>query len=154
MRNIISLMANITGLLVLFFVASGSSYAAMYKWVDADGEVHYGQHSPVDVEDVKIIKGPPSVDIEKASKILDEQNKGLDKLREERIKKAEEEKKEEEKLALEKENCKKSQARLKSYTARPTVQLVQEDGSRVRATEEQRQEEIRKSQEMVKEWCK
>ena len=154
MRIYISLTANISKLFVLFLIASVPVYAAMYKWVDANGEVHYSQYPPVDVNDAQIIKPPSSVDTEKANQELDVQRKGFDKLREGRLKKAEEQQKENDKLALEKANCEKAKTSLSSFSMRPTVQIVQEDGSRVRATEEERQEKIREANEKIKEWCK
>ena len=60
------------------------------------------------------------------------------------LKKAEREKKQ--------ANCETARARLASY-AEPRVSFVQDDGSRVRATEEERQQQITKSKELIKEFC-
>ena len=56
-------------------------------------------------------------------------------------------------LALQEKNCQMARERLASYT-RPRVRFVQEDGTRVTATEEERQEQIKKSEDMIKEFCK
>ena len=50
------------------------------------------------------------------------------------------------------QNCQLGRDRLASYE-RPGVLLVQPDGSRIRATEEQRQEQIKLSQDIITEFC-
>lgn len=50
------------------------------------------------------------------------------------------------------QNCQLGRDRLASYE-RPGVLLVQPDGSRIRATEEQRQEQIKQSQDIIAEFC-
>ena len=36
----------VTSLCLVFLIASTQSYAQLYKWVDADGSVHYGDSPP------------------------------------------------------------------------------------------------------------
>jgi hypothetical protein len=92
------------------------------------------------------------VDGSQLKKRFEAQKKIVDKSQEQRKTKVEEEYY----TRLEKEqkqsNCELARRRLVSYQL-PRVQFLQKDGSRVRGTEEQRQEEIKKSQDMVKEYC-
>jgi hypothetical protein len=126
--------------------------ADIYKWVDKDGNVQYTQSPPHGNKDYSTIKPPPSVDGSQLKKRFEAQKKIVDKSQEQRKTKVEEEYY----TRLEKEqkqsNCELARRRLVSYQL-PRVQFLQKDGSRVRGTEEQRQEEIKKSQDMVKEYC-
>ncbi len=126
--------------------------AEIYKWVDEDGTVQYTQTPPPDNKDYAMIKPPPPVDASQVKKRFETQKKIVDESLEQRKLKEEEEYY----ARLEKEqresNCALARKRLASYQL-PRVQFLQEDGSRVRATEEQRQAEIKKSQDMVNEFC-
>lgn len=138
---------------ILACLISGTVVAGTYKWVDEDGNVQYTQTPPPAGIEAETIKPPPKIDTEKALMDLKEQEEKAAKLRQDRLDSA---KKEEEAMAelnLQKKNCEMARARLASYD-QPMVKFVQEDGTRVRATEEERQAEIAKSQEMIKEFCK
>jgi hypothetical protein len=128
-------------------------YAAMYKWVDADGNTQYTQHPPPGDIQAETIKPPPKVNTEDALNKLEAQKKEATELREGRLKKAEEKSKAEENLALEKENCRRGRENLTNLE-RPHGLIAQPDGSRVRITEEVRQQKLAQAREMIKEWCK
>jgi len=137
-------------LLLLLF--AGSASAAMYKWVDEDGNTHYTQSPPPGDIQAETIGPPPEVDTKQAVKQLQEQEKKLEEFEKQRQETAEEQRKKEEEIARKKANCELGRKRLASYTE-PRVKFVQPDGTRVRATEEERQEQIKKSQEMIDEFC-
>ena len=138
---------------ILTLLISGHALAAMYKWVDADGNVQYTQTPPPAGIEAETIKPPPKVDTEQALKELEAEEAEAAKLRQNRLDEAKKETEANQELALQKKNCEMARERLASYE-RPMVKFVQEDGTRVRATEEERQEEIANSQAMIKEWCK
>jgi hypothetical protein len=127
--------------------------AAMYKWIDADGNTQYTQHPPPGDIQAETIKPPSKVDTEGALKKLEAQKKKAAELREGRLKEADEKRKAEEDLALEQDNCRRGRENLKNLE-RPHGLIAQPDGSRIRITEEERQEKLAKSREMIKEWCK
>jgi len=128
-----------------------ASFARMYKWVDAEGNTHYTQHPPVGIE-AETIKPPPAIDSSRAQEQLQNRQQLLDSLKEERTKdnKAQEEKARD--AEQQKAMCEKARARLASYQ-RPRVNLIGADGKPSRASEEQRQAEIAKSKEYVRELC-
>jgi len=126
--------------------------AGMYKWVDEGGNVQYTQTPPPAGIEAETIKPPPKVDTDAALKELEAQQGKATELRESRLEKAEQANQAQQELELRKKNCEMARARLASYE-QPMVKFVQEDGTKVRATEEERQTEIAKSQEMIKEWC-
>ena len=138
--------------LILISLVSAHAFAAMYKWVDEDGNVQYTQTPPPAGIQAETIKPPPQVDTGAALKELEAQQEKANELRETRLESAEKEAQANQDMELRRKNCEMARARLASYE-QPMVKFVQEDGSRVRATEEERQAEIAKSQDMIKEWC-
>ncbi len=132
---------------------SFSINAAMYKWVDEDGNTHYSQSAPVDNTDVEEIEPPSKVDTESAANKVKNENETADKLRDDRITKKEEKLKAEEDAIAEKQKCEQARKRLASYQ-RNRVNLKNSDGSNRVISEEERQSEIAKSKENIKTFCK
>lgn len=132
-------------------VMVGNSHAALYKWVDDEGNTHYSERLPADVV-VEEIAPPSRVDTESANKQLEGQQKKAADLEARRKEKAESDRFDEQNAKIKKGNCEKARAGLASL-ARPSVRFVQEDGSRIRATEEQRQEKIAEANKMIQEHC-
>ena len=125
----------------------------IYKWTDSEGNIHYTQNLPEEDAEYTTINPPPKIESEQSQKNLEQRQKLLNESREQRLKKAAEKQAADEEKARREKNCELARANLNSYT-RPRVQFVQEDGSRIRATEEERQQQIKKAQEMIKEFCK
>ena len=139
--------------LLRIYLLAGNAYAAMYKWVDEDGNVQYTQSPPPAGIEAETIQPPPEVDSAPAIKQMEEQDKQFDEIRKQQQKQADKDAQEAAKVAMQKKNCEMAKSRLESY-ARPRVKFVQKDDSRVTATEEERQEQIKKSEDMIKEFCK
>lgn len=129
------------------------SFAAMYKWVDEDGNTHYTQSPPPPGITGKEMKPPPKVDSDKAIESLDEREKMLNKMDKDRNKKKEEMEKAEKDKETDRRLCEQAKARLASYQ-RPRVTIADKDGTRRRAGEEERQAELAKSREQVNKYCK
>jgi hypothetical protein len=127
--------------------------AEIYKWVDAEGVTVYSQQPPPAENDFETIKEPPKVNPESGLQRLHEISSRNDESRQERRQQAEAAKLAAEEEARRAENCERGKRMLASFSTRPTVQLVQEDGTRVRASEEQRQQQIAEANAMIKEFC-
>jgi len=138
---------------VLSLTLCYSAGADIYKWVDEEGNVVYSQQPPVGKE-AETIKAPASIRSEEALQNLRDLKINNAKVDKEKKKQLEEKKQAVEESRVNEENCKKGEAMLASFSTRPTVQLVQEDGSRVRATEAERQQRIAESRAIIKEFCK
>ena len=98
-------------------VVVSNSQAALYKWVDADGNTHYTQSPPTGGIEADVIKPPPKIDTNKALDQLDEQQKYLDGLQEERGKQAKKQQNEEANEAIRKYNCDLGKDKLTHLTA-------------------------------------
>lgn len=149
--NMLNNLSRLFARSILLFLFSMNCFAAMYKWVDADGNVHYTQSPPTGVES-ETIKPPPEVDTDNAIKQLEDQKKRADQYLEDKHKQKEEGQQAGAELAQKKALCEQAKARVASYE-RPRVNIVAEDGTRTRAPEETRLEELKKSKEDVDKYC-
>lgn len=126
--------------------------AAMYKWVDVDGNTHYTQSPPPDGVEGDTIKPPSKVDVKGAQKSLEKQQKKADSYQKKREKKAEELAKREADAAQDNKNCEISRSNAASLE-RPRVDLEDEQGNSYRAPEEERLQRLQKAREDVKKYC-
>jgi len=126
--------------------------ATVYKWVDKDGVTHYSQSPPPAGTEGKTITPPPAVDTHAAQKKLKDTEEKLDKNHKQREDQAKEEQKKQKEMQAKAEACKQAKARLSSFQ-NPRVNFVDKDGTRRRATEEERQRELGKAQEYIDKNC-
>lgn len=139
-------------LLALLVFTANVPAADMYKWVDEEGVVHYSQTPPPPDIQAETIKPPPEVNTEKAREELQKQQELVEKIREQRLEDKKEEKLAQKELEQKRANCEMARKRLASYE-QPRVRYTGEDGKRYYFTEEERQEQIQKSKDMIKEFC-
>ncbi len=138
----------------VLFIFATASFADIYKWVDAEGQTHYGQQAPQD-QDVELIKAPPPPaiapdDAQKSVDTLIEQQAKATKEKQERLEKA---KAEAEQEAVRKENCRIAQYNLQQYQNNPNRRVMDADGNVTRPPEEERQSKIVEFQQLVKDNC-
>jgi hypothetical protein len=126
--------------------------AAVYKWVDKDGITHYSQSPPPPGTEGKTMAPPPTVDTPAAQKKLKDTEKSLDKIRKQREDQAKEQQKKQAEMDAKTQACNQAKARLRSFQ-NPRVNFVDKDGTRRRATEEERQRELSKAQEYIDKNC-
>ena len=138
-----------------FFLLTGAVLAETYKWVDEEGNVQYTQTPPPPGVEGETIKPPPPPQVipeaaasgtEPPDKPEDTQKQNTEQ---EQVGKEEIDAKN---VAIRNKNCQAGKDNLASYT-RPRVRITQADSSRVVATEEERQEMIKKAEAMIKENC-
>ena len=131
---------------------SSTTYAQMYKWVDEDGVTQYSQLPPLNQTEVETIDVPKHSLNASAIKNLDSQIKRANSLREMRLEAMKLQQIEEENEARKLENCRRSQARMASYSV-PNALILQADGSRTRVDEETRLKELVTSEELINKYC-
>ncbi|MGK0297488.1 MAG: hypothetical protein ACI9XC_001096 [Gammaproteobacteria bacterium] len=140
----------ISGILILGI--GTISQAEMYKWVDENGVTQFTQSRPPGETDVEIIEVKTKPASTSALKNLESQIKRADGLREKRLETEENKRIDKENQAVVVENCRRSRARLQSYSV-PNALREQEDGSRARVDEDARQRELVAAREMVQKYC-
>ena len=144
----LAVIAVLTGV----FTYTGYAPAAMYKWVDKDGNVNYSQ-SPPPGSKADIVKPPPRVDTNQAIKQFKERNKQFDervKARQQESKKASQKA---DKKAKMKKNCDIAKGRVQQLVNGYQMSTYDKEGNRIRMTEDQRQAKIAQAKKDVAEHC-
>jgi hypothetical protein len=143
----------VSGILML---AASANAAEIYRWTDADGNVHFGDRpaSGVDVERMNLVSR--ATDPGRVQASIDarlERESELDESRQARLeKKAEAEKgrMEAEKRAR---TCQENRSRLRSYNESRRLYREDENGERVYLDDTQRKEAEDKVRDLIDEYC-
>lgn len=133
------------GLIIfILLLASFTSHAGTYRWVDENGQTHFGDRPPQNVvtNEVRLKAAPPSVDAEALARKqrLNEFLQNSEKERETRSKVVAEQ---EAKAAKQKAYCEGMQARLKYLAKVSGIYELNKEGERVFVNDEEN-ERIRK----------
>ena len=139
--------------LAALFLNSSTSLAAMYKWVDEEGNTHYTQSPPPGDIESESIKPPPKINPEHDQKRVQGRQQMLDDIAKQRKDKNDEALKAEQEAQKRASECEMAKKRLASYE-RPRIMVKDANGNPTRLDEEQRMAEIKKSRDLVKEACK
>ncbi|MBI2792081.1 MAG: DUF4124 domain-containing protein [Gammaproteobacteria bacterium] len=128
--------------------------AAIYKWQDANGQTHYDQVPPNDVNATQIksdVKPSSSAKSESdhAQKLIEDLQKQEEKNLEAQ-KKAEQEAQEANTRAI---NCEHAKAHLSDLESRVRIRLQDSAANTTQLTPEQRTDEINKTKEAIERFC-
>ena len=128
--------------------------AEIYKWIDDEGNIHYGEKPPSvnSKESVETIKIRDNVDTQRAAEALNKKSKSLNERSEERKKEKTDELYDKKKLAENKMRCEQAKKQLANYQ-HPKVNVKESDGAFRALGEEERQAGLKKSEELVKKAC-
>jgi len=144
--------------LVSLMLATGAS-AEIYKWIDAEGNVHYGEHPPLEAQrqTVEPARGPSDESInesrERWQAILSNQRRS-DQLGQEDKAKAEEEKAAQmEREAAKQRSCIRARENLNILTQERPVYQVDEKGERIFFDDAAREREIAEMKKIIEEYC-
>ena len=147
-------------LLLLLMLFSANTFAALNKWVDANGKVHYSdQPPPVNVKAETLRSPAASSEPAKASsapaapKTLAEREAELKKAEQEKKKTAEKTAQEQAKADNKKANCALSQQNLKMLQDGVRLTDIDANGERYYLNDEQREQRIAKAQQDIGNWC-
>ena len=156
-------------LFVLLLLFSVNAFAALNKWVDADGKVHYSdQPPPVNVQ-AKTLRTAPAQAPDVGSAAAQSAKAGSAPAaaktyveKEAELKKAQLAKKEAADKAAQQQaaadaraaNCAAAQQNLRTLQTIPRISEIDENGERVFVSDEQRQQRIEKAQQTVSSVCK
>ena len=146
---------NILILSLFIILTSTSTYAAVYKWTDKDGNTHYSQKKPTDaqVERMKIAP-PPRKDASTYKKPSLGKKDGSDKQSSEQADN-ESSPTEKKKLAEKQDSdCKAAKSTLKTLLSRGRVRLQDKEGNISYMSDEQKQQRIKREQDFVNKSCK
>lgn len=126
----------------------------IYRWVDADGGVHYSSAPPpgqaAEREDLEFLRNP---DPQKAGEQLRSYDEAAEKRRAAEAQAAEMAAKQRQDAALRRANCAAAREVLTRLENEPMVRFQREDGSYQRYTGEERQQRIAEAQASEREFC-
>tara|TARA_R110002049_G_scaffold36386_2_gene116071 strand:- start:491 stop:910 length:420 start_codon:yes stop_codon:yes gene_type:complete len=132
-----------------------ATFAEIYKWVDENGQTHYSQQAPRDI-DATVIKTPPppTIDPNIAQQQVDELIKQQEAEEQMRLEQRNQQHIAADKQIAQEENCKAAQQQLQEYQNNPGRRVMDADGNVTHLAEEVRQQKIQESQENVTIYCK
>lgn len=145
----------LTATCLLLVLSPPAAYAAMYKWVDADGKVQYSQTPPPEGQFKELRPGPPPAQPAEAQKELQDLLKKQDEVRTQRdAEKKEKEDKaaEQSRLAVACARAKRELALLENNPGR-RIGVTGDDGQMSRMTEQEREVRIAETRKIVSEAC-
>lgn len=142
----------LTMLLVCMALFHTTGLADTYKWIDDQGVMQYTQSRPPAGVEYTVIGAPSAVDPSQMNARIEQQKKYVSESLESKANIAEENRAAAEERSQRQKNCELGRDRLASWS-RPRVQVPQADGSRIRASEEERQAQLQKSRDIINEFC-
>lgn len=139
---------------LLITALSGGASAAMYKWVDEQGNVHYSQQRPPNLEYEKVAPPPPP------SSSAAEERKRLESMLENRAESREQAAEADKEAAARQaeqaryqKNCEAAQKNLELYQNLGHKKIVGEDGVAYYPSEEELAEKISTARENIQKYC-
>lgn len=137
---------------LLLLLAATPAGAAMFKWTDASGNVQYGQFPPAG-SNAERLKGAPAPASAPAGKSLQQRVEEMEKRQDsEKQSKAEAAQKQQE-AANRKTNCENARQNIERLNYGGNRLVHMPDGSYQRLDEKQKQAQLEKNREAVKEFC-
>jgi hypothetical protein len=137
---------------LLLIFATASVHAAMYRWTDASGNVQYGEYPPPGSQ-AERIKAGPAPKSAPAGKSPQERVEELEKRQAgEKARKTEAAQKQQE-ADNRKINCANARRNLERLNYGGNRLTHMPDGSYQRLDEKQKQEQVEKNQQAIKEFC-
>jgi hypothetical protein len=126
-------------LIILLGSCSAVQAAAMYKWVDDEGNIHYDQSPPADRESERL-EGPetpsPEATPESAKEVTDQSPPAVT---------------EDENTRIKRQNCEAARRNQELY--KRSDKILQPDGSELVLSDEMRAERLRQVAEDIKKFC-
>ena len=152
-------MRKLLSVLALSLSLAGTGVAGIYKWVDEDGKIHFGDSPPAEqgAEAVKTAPGPNAEDVQRSREKLDSLLKQQKSSASKRAREEKEQRKEQQASKREKEirgqRCLTAQKNLQNLRWADGVYRVDEKGDRRFLGNKSRTEEIERARKQVEQYC-
>lgn len=153
-------------LLILLMLASTTAFAALSKWVDADGKVHYSDQPPPANVKAKILRvtpeaaapvsasGAAAASAPVAPKTIAEREAELKKAQQAKKEAADKAAQEQARVDAVKADCAAVQQNLRALQEGMRMVEIDAKGERSYLDDEQRRQRIEKAQQDIKAYCK
>ncbi len=135
----------------LLLAASCQALAGLYKWVDAEGNINYGEYPPVGSEAQRLDPAapPPANSTRDMSKI----RKGMLQAREDKDNAEAEEKAQAEKQAKTAAYCADLEQRISTYQSSPRIRRENAQGEYEYIGDEQKQQRLQALRDKQQKYC-
>ena len=146
-------------LLFIYCVVVGDVFAEIYKWIDEEGKVHYGDCPPVKYEAQKVepARVPCEEDVrnakERLKKLLGQQQHTIEQAKEVKEKIHQEKAAKQQQMVENKKRCTLAQQNLHTLSLKRAVYSINEKGERVYMDDVTRAEEIVRLKKVVQTYC-
>jgi len=145
-------------LAIYLLLTSITSHAALNKWVDADGKVHYSDTAPADVK-VKTLRSSAAPDAitpvsgVAAPKSLAEREAEWKKSQKSKVEAAQKAAQEQEAALVKQKNCESARNNLSTYENSPAIVMYNEKGERAFMDDTARKQNIDEARKAVSSFC-
>lgn len=144
---------------IFLLLLSINAHAALNKWVDADGKVHYSDTAPVDVKVNKLRSSSAPDSVISASgvyapKTLAEREAEWKKSQKSKEEAAQKEAKEQENAAIQQKNCESARSNLAAYEHSQRMVQYDANGERSFLDDAARTQKIEEARQSVSTYCK
>lgn len=141
------------GLAALLCVSA--AHGEIYRWVDADGLVHYSQSPPPVGVTGEAMRGAPkpAVDPDAAQKALQERVGKIDEQKQKTGEAKDLEGKVKEEIEKRKKNCEVARNNLQTLETLGGKKIQDSQGNVIRLSEEERLQKITEANKQIKDWC-
>jgi hypothetical protein len=145
-------------LAIFLLLTSISSHAALNKWVDADGKVHYSDTAPADVK-AKTLKSSSAPDSlspangPAAPKTLAEREAEWKKSQKSKEEATQKEAQQKEAAAIKQKNCESARSNLSTLENSPAIVTYNEKGERIYMDDASRKQNIDEARKAVSSYC-
>lgn len=144
-------MKNIFFLLFIFTISNSAFSAGVYKWKDADGNVHYGDRPTKFAEEIKIkTKSKPDKNIEQRT---EKRERLLNVLSEEREAKKSDKLLLAQQKASKQKQCEDAKNNLQKYITAGYLYKLDNQGGRIVLEDKEHAEALSDAQKSVDQWC-
>lgn len=145
-------------LFLLALIFSGTAFAGITRWVDAEGKVHYSDEPPPSgAKNEKQIVVPPSAPVpskESASKSLADKEMEFRKRQQEQADAQAKKDKEAAAAKVKQQNCDRAKATQRNLESGVRAFSINEKGERVYMDDSARQKALADAKKAVDSWCK
>lgn len=144
-------------LTMLLLLCSTTAFAALNKWVDAEGKVHYSDEQPpanVKSETLRTSPAAAPASAPAAPKSIAEREAELKKAQQAKKEASDRAAQEQANKAIEQANCTAAQQNLRPLQEGGRIAEYDANGERRYLNDDERQQRIAKGQEDIKKWCK
>jgi hypothetical protein len=138
----------------LLLAAGAATAAGVYKWVDAEGRVHFGDRPPdLGATAVEVPNTPVAPSVPDAAGARDQQERLLRAYAAERQERREREAKSRAEAEQRARNCAQARDRLRQYESAGYLYRLDPAGERVIVSDAEREQSTAEARAAVAQWC-